>query len=109
MEVSLDVMAMDSDESIVLPKVLTVDKLPISIQGKPSQKDLRKWPHLDGIMIPSAQANEVTLLIGNDNPEVFWTLDKRRGDRKELYAVKSRHVFQRQRHVLGGRYTSTST
>ena len=89
LEVSLDVMPMDSDESVELSKVLTVDKLPISVQGKPCQEDLRKWPHLNDIVLPTAQADEVALLIGNDTPEVFWALDERRGNLKEPYAVKS--------------------
>ena len=73
-----------------LPAVLTVDKLPVSERCIPRSKDIDEWTHLEGVEIPEISGiHEVTLLIGNDAPEVFWVLEEKRGKRKEPYAVKS--------------------
>lgn len=87
--VGLTVTALDSDDDVELPAVLAVDKLPISINSRASAEDVKLWPHLAGVELPEIDHEEVTLLIGNDAPEVFWVLEERRGRKKEPYAVKS--------------------
>jgi len=86
---SLEVMPLNSDDVVEIPTVWSVDKLHISTEGVPRQEDIPKWPHLDGIKVPEIDSGEVTLLIGNDTPEVFWVLEERRGQRKQPYAVRS--------------------
>ena len=39
--------------------------------------------------IPTQQDGTVMLLIGADNHEVFWTIDKRHGKRGQPYAIKT--------------------
>lgn len=85
----LEVLPLKSDEIIEIPSIWSVYKLCISTEGAPTQDDLKNWSHLDGITVPAIDSKEVTLLIGNDTPEVFWGLEERRGNRKEPYAVKS--------------------
>ena len=51
--------------------------------------DALKWSHLSDITFPSIDNKDIDLLIGADNPEVFWTIDERRGRRKEPFAVKT--------------------
>ncbi|XP_030828101.1 uncharacterized protein LOC115919169 [Strongylocentrotus purpuratus] len=89
LEVSLTVKNVSDGESIDLPKVWTVDKLPISKSCIPTDEDLNRWPHLRGVHLPRIDEGEVRLLIGSDTPEAFWVIDQRRGKRKEPYAVRS--------------------
>jgi len=50
---------------IVLDKVWTVDRLPISKRSVPSDKDVSQWPHLKGIKFPRLDGEEkaVNILI----------------------------------------------
>ena len=41
------------------------------------------------IRIPRKKNGEVSLLIGVDDPEVFWMLDERRGKSSQPYVVKT--------------------
>ncbi|XP_038062679.1 uncharacterized protein LOC119733173 [Patiria miniata] len=88
-EVSLTVKDLEGRQSVDLPKVWTVDKLPITDRSFPREEDVSKWPHLQGISFPMISERRVMLLIGGDTPEVFWVLEERRGKRKEPYAVRS--------------------
>ena len=90
-EVTLNVSALDGDDPIVLDKVWTVDRLPISKQSVPSDEDVSQWPHLKGVKFPRLDGEEkvVSILIGNDVPEAHWVYDERRGRRKQPYAVRT--------------------
>ncbi|KAJ8024878.1 hypothetical protein HOLleu_34914 [Holothuria leucospilota] len=88
-EVSLLVPDMEGREHIEIPRVLAVDKLPISSENMPTQEDLSKWPHLNDVDIPVTNLKEVKLLIGCDTPEAFWVVEQRKGRRKEPYAVRT--------------------
>ena len=88
-EVSLTVSSVVSSESVKIDKVLSVKHLPIALASLPSNTAIRKWPHLSGISFPTINASHVTILIGSDVPEVFWSLEERRGKPKEPYAVRS--------------------
>ena len=46
------------------------------------------WPHFRGLKIPKLSA-PVSLLIGIDNPELFWTLEEKRGSLSQPYAVRT--------------------
>lgn len=65
-----------------LPKVLTKDKLDIFIDGVSCQKDVNRWSHLLGILVPEIICREVELLIGQDVPEALEPseIQSRRGD-----------------------------
>ncbi|KAJ8034141.1 hypothetical protein HOLleu_20860 [Holothuria leucospilota] len=87
-EVSMTIESLSGDEFVDLPKVWSVDRLPISSKSIPSNNDIRGWPHLEGIELPSIGDQQVMLLIGGNVPEVFWVLDEKRGGRKDPYAIK---------------------
>ena len=90
-EVAFDVLALDGDVPIVLDKVWTVDRLPISKRSVPSDEDVSQWPHLKGVKFPRLDGEEkaVSILIGNDVPEAHWVYEERRGRRKQPYAVRT--------------------
>ena len=90
-EVSLNVLALDGDDPILLDKVWTVDRLPISKHSVPSHEDVSQWPHLKGVKFKRINREEkaVSILTGNDVPEAHWVYDERRGRRKQPYAVRS--------------------
>ncbi len=88
-EVDMTVQSLDGEESVHLPRVWTVNKLPVSNCSIPAQEDVSMWTHLQGLKFPNIDNDEVMLLIGSDVPEVFWALEERRGDKKEPYAIKS--------------------
>ena len=81
-EVSLNVLALDGDDPILLEKVWTVDCLPISKRSVPSDEDVSQWPHLKGVKFPRLDGEEktVSILIGNT---------ERRGRRKQPYTVRT--------------------
>ena len=53
-----------------------------------TKDELQAWPHLWDLDLPEI-AGEVLLLIGVDAPEAFWVAEERRGNRGELYAVRT--------------------
>ena len=48
-EVSLQVTSLDATESISLPRVWSVDKIPVSIESFPVPNDVKRWSHLSDI------------------------------------------------------------
>ena len=86
---SLTVNSIDKSQSVSLESVLSINHLPVSLANLPSESAINRWPHLSGISFPKINAREVTLLIGSDVPEVFWSLEERRGKPKEPYAIRS--------------------
>ena len=89
MEVNLDVKGLKSNAGVRLDKVWTTDTLPISQNSIPTNNDAKQWPHLDGINLPELEDKEVTILIGNDVPEAHWSLEEKRGKRKQPYGVRT--------------------
>ena len=83
------ILAVTSNETIELKNVYCVDKLTIQPHPKLTIDDLTRWPHLQGLELPTIKAQEVQLLIGVDNPEVFWTLDERHGRKGDPFAVRT--------------------
>ena len=90
-EVSLNVFSLDGEEPILLDRVWTVDRLPISKRSIPSDEDVSQWPHLEGVKFPRLDGEEktVSILIGNDVPEAHWVYEEKRGRRKQPYAVRT--------------------
>ena len=90
-EVSLNVLALDGDDPILLDKVWTVDRLPVSKCSVPSDEDVSQWPHLKVVKFPRLEGEEktVSILIGKDVPEAHWVYDERRGRRKQPYVVRT--------------------
>ena len=62
--VNLETMDLDENVMLVLPNVLTKDKLNICSDGTSRQMDVDRWPHLEGIKLPDEVTAEIELLIG---------------------------------------------
>jgi len=71
-EISLTVEALDGTDHVEVNRLWTVDKLNASRRSIPSEYDVRKWPHLYDIELPSISEKEVKLIIGSNAPEAFW-------------------------------------
>ena len=86
---ALNVLALDGDDTILLDKVWTVDRLPISKRSVPSDEDVSQWPHLKDVKFPRLEGEKpVSILTGNDVPEAHWVYEETRGRRKQSYAVR---------------------
>jgi hypothetical protein len=88
-ELNLQVSAVGGNDVIDLRRVWSVEKLPISLESCPTNADVGKWRHLEGIIIPEISSAQVEMLIGSDTPEAFWVEEQRRGNRGEPYAIRS--------------------
>ena len=88
-KLALSVFPANEDVEIKLPCVYAVDKLPVVPNAAPTDEELCKWPHLRDVPLTRIPDGEVLLLIGVDVPELFWTLDERRGCQGQPYAIKT--------------------
>ena len=51
----LDIEALDERMKVTLDRVLTAESLPIGEKHFASNKELRKWPHLNGVSLPEIE------------------------------------------------------
>ena len=87
-EDSLQVTCLDATGNISLPRVWSVDTIPVSEGSFPVPDDVKRWSHLSDTDLHHIDGRKVMLLIGGDCPDAFWVLDKRRGTGNEPYVVK---------------------
>ncbi|KAL9956038.1 hypothetical protein ACROYT_G037457 [Oculina patagonica] len=86
----LDIEALDGRTKFTLDQVLTMESLPIGERHFASNRELTKWPHLDGISLPEIQGHRVSILIGSDRPDIIDDNSEiRRGARGQPYAVNT--------------------
>ena len=78
---SLSVSSLAGNESFVLPKVFSIDDIPITPNAIPAKNNLSKLSHLCGLHFPRIHGATVTLLIGVDVPEIFCMQNIRKGTR----------------------------
>ncbi|XP_044175347.1 uncharacterized protein LOC114974680 [Acropora millepora] len=89
-ETCLDIEALDGRMKFTLDRVLTTESLPIGGKHFASNKELRKWPHLDGVSLPEIEEHRVSILIGSDRPDIIDDNSEiRRGARGQPYAVNT--------------------
>lgn len=88
-EISLTVEALDGSDKLEIKRLWTVDKLNASSHSIPTDQDIRRWPHLRDINLPSMDETKIELIIGCNAPEAFWVLEERRGNRGDPYAIRS--------------------
>ena len=86
--VSLVVCNVQERNDVELHSVYSRSKLPVSARDVPLQSDVDKWPYLEGISLPSIDA-EVDLLIGNDAPKALEPIEVRRSIEGGPYAVRT--------------------
>lgn len=81
--------ALSGNGAVHLPKVWSVDKLPIDQFSLPRVEDIQRWSHLKGIEFPQIEEDHVMLLIGCDVPEAFWALEGNvgGGENPSLYGL----------------------
>ena len=82
---TIKLLSDDRKESVMVD-ALTVPDIPI--RGV-SCEAMSNWPHLAGLELPSVNNALIDLIIGTDCPEMFWTLEERRGGRKEPVAKRT--------------------
>ena len=84
----LDIEALDGRMKFTLDRVLTTESLPIGKKHFASNKELRKWPHLDGVSLPEIEEHRISILIGSDRPDIIDDNSEiRRGARGQPNAV----------------------
>jgi hypothetical protein len=88
-EVRLIVSDLDGSENVDITRAWTVNNLPISKRSIPTTNDVFGWSHLDGIVFPELENENVSIIIGSCVPEAHWVLEQRCGGRKEPYAVRT--------------------
>ena len=89
-EVDLRVQPFAGGDEVVLKKVWSVDKLPVSRQSAVTPASIRHIPHLADIDVPCIDGCEVLLLIGTDAPDAHIPLEVRSGDSSQPYAIRTR-------------------
>lgn len=72
-----------------LKNVMSRPDLNISIDNLASRCDIMKWPHLRNLNFPTINCNEVSLLIGQDNPGLLMPIEVKAGRSNEPYAVRT--------------------
>ena len=85
---NLEICDLDGNHAIVLPKVYTKKKMPVSKYHIPTQNDIDHWEHLRGVHLPSVEA-DIGLLIGNNIPDAYTPISIKTGPRNSPYASKT--------------------
>ena len=85
----LTVSDMYGNGGLVLRGVHSKASLPGLMGHVGTAADIERWPHLRGLSIPQARADQVALLIGQDNAEALVPLSTIFGRRGEPYAIRT--------------------
>ena len=86
----LQVSGICGKESLLLSNVHARTVLPELMGHVGTKVDADRWPHLHGLPIPQARADQVGLIIGQDNSDALAPLSSIFGRRGEPYAVRTR-------------------
>ena len=87
---SLKIEALDGKTKFTLDQVLTTERLPIGEKHFTNNRELRKWPHLDGIYLPQVDERKVSILIGSNRPDIIDNNSEiRRRTQGQSYAVNT--------------------
>ena len=88
-KVNINVSSLDKANTVELAEVYAVDSLPIKPNPPLVDSNISEWSHLKDLRFPRIPQGKVMLLIGISSPELFWTLDERRGRPYQPYAVRT--------------------
>ena len=89
-EVQLEIESLEGDAKFRLENVLTTRNLPVSARQMATNEDIKRWPHLCEVSLPETGDKKVTILIGNDRPDLIdKQLDRKEGDQGEPVAVRT--------------------
>ena len=76
-------------KSFCIPKIHALREFPTLRDSCATHEDLKKFEHLRDIPVPCVAKEGVTILIGQDAPQVLVPLEVRRGMEGEPYAVRT--------------------
>ena len=86
----MKIEALDEKTKFTLDQVLTTECLPFGEKHFANNRELRKWPHLDGIHLPEVDEGKVFILIGSYRPDIIDNNSKiRRESKGQPYAVNT--------------------
>ena len=88
-EVDLHVRPVNGDESISMPKVWSVKKIPVSTRSAAPRCAVEKFDYLADVSVPDIDNDDVMLLIGSDTPFAHIPLEVRAGRSDQPYAIRS--------------------
>ena len=89
-KVELNLESLSGDAKFCLENVLTTPSLPVQPKHLASNEEIAKWIHLSDITLPETEQKNITILIGNDRPDIIDNeLEKRVGNKGEPFAVKT--------------------
>ena len=88
-EVQLEIESLEGDAKFRLENVLTTSNLPFSARLMATNEDIKRWPHLCDVNLPETGDKKVTILIGNDRPDLIDKQLDRKGDQGEPVAVRT--------------------
>jgi hypothetical protein len=112
---SLTVTNLRDDCSLHLPQVHSKGDLHLDQSHMVTEDEINQWPHLRGLKLRHASAENVTLLIGQDCPEALEPLNTLLGAAGEPYAVRTRLGWtvsgpvSNRKNVPATFFTSTAT
>ena len=89
MVVSLEVSDMANKNVTELPVVYVRPTLPVHMRNMGRLEDTSRWTHLKDVDIPQVDTQKVTLLIGQDNPDVLIPVAIKKGKPGDPYATKT--------------------
>ena len=88
-EVDLHVRPVNGYESISMPKVWSVKRLPVSTRSAAPRCAVEKFDYLADVSVPDIDNDDVMLLIGSDTPFAHIPLEVRAGRSDQPYAIRS--------------------
>ena len=77
---NLKVFSLDDAYVVDLPKVFSIDDIPVRPNLIPAKCEIKEMPHLCDLAFPKVDGTSVTLLIGADVPELFCPAAFRKGE-----------------------------
>lgn len=84
----LEISSLDGNQFIDLSEVYSQNTIPVTKDNIPCQEDIKRWPHLKDVKLPTIQA-EVGLLIGANVPKAMEPLQVINSVNGGPYAVKT--------------------
>ena len=82
------VFSLDDSYGVDLPKVFSIDDIPVRPNLMPAKCEIREMPHLCDLVFLKFEGASVTLLIGTDVPELFCPAAFRKSRQGEPVAIK---------------------
>ena len=86
---NLKFFSLDDSYVVDLPKVFSIDDIPVRPNLKPAKCEIKEMPQLCDLAFPKVDGASVTLLIRADVPELFCPAALRKGRQGEPVAIKT--------------------